>query len=239
MKYNYSYFVIKPDGIRYFPEIYKELEGKFDNIRYYKLDNFSSLIKKLYFRNFEKKGQKLVDSFEQYLYASESIFGNEAILAIVSDKDEKNAQEFRQKVFDLKMKIRDTYSNNNIGVISNYATNNKKNFVKIVDEDGNIQKQMMFNDDGSYRISFFNVIHSPDPDLKSTVEELSIICKSDVLDESKLLDEERINEFKRFKTTNGFRDRKKYMRPDISTFLKYNIKMNNNEKTTRDDDERV
>ncbi len=226
MKYTYSYFVIKPDGIKYFPEIHKELSENFKNIRYYKIDDFSTIIKKLYFRNFEKKGQKLVDSFNQYLYASNSIYGNETILALVYDKDENDAQKFRDRVLETKIRIRDRFTNPDLGVITNDTSREPSNFVKIFDDEGNTIKQMKFNDKGNYRISFFNVIHCPDNNIQSTYEELMILCDSGILDESKLVSQDALEKLLCYKTTNGFQDKKDYMRPDVSTFLKYNIKMN-------------
>ena len=50
MKRSYSYFIVKPDGIRYLDEILEDLEGKFQEIKYYAADDFESLIKKLYHR---------------------------------------------------------------------------------------------------------------------------------------------------------------------------------------------
>lgn len=46
MKRSYSYFIVKPDGIRYLDEILNDLEGKFQEIKYYAVDDFESLIKK-------------------------------------------------------------------------------------------------------------------------------------------------------------------------------------------------
>ena len=34
MKRSYSYFIVKPDGIRYLDEILEDLEGKFQEIKY-------------------------------------------------------------------------------------------------------------------------------------------------------------------------------------------------------------
>ena len=44
MKRSYSYFIVKPDGIRYLDEILNDLEGKFQEIKYYAVDDFESLI---------------------------------------------------------------------------------------------------------------------------------------------------------------------------------------------------
>ena len=59
MKRSYSYFIVKPDGIRYLDEILNDLEGKFQEIKYYAVDDFESLIKKLYHKHYENKGERL------------------------------------------------------------------------------------------------------------------------------------------------------------------------------------
>ena len=59
MKRSYSYFIVKPDGIRYLDEILNDLEGKFQEIKYYAVDDFERLIKKLYHKHYENKGERL------------------------------------------------------------------------------------------------------------------------------------------------------------------------------------
>lgn len=51
----YSYFIIKPDGIRFVEEINKELNDNFNCVKYFKIDDFSNIIKKLYFRHYQKR----------------------------------------------------------------------------------------------------------------------------------------------------------------------------------------
>ena len=70
MKRSYSYFIVKPDGIRYLDEILNDLEGKFQEIKYYAVDDFESLIKKLYHKHYEKKGSDFAKSYASYLYST-------------------------------------------------------------------------------------------------------------------------------------------------------------------------
>lgn len=55
MKRNYSYFIVKPDGIRYINEICKKIEEEFESVIYYNLDEFDDIDKKLNYENYEKK----------------------------------------------------------------------------------------------------------------------------------------------------------------------------------------
>ena len=224
VKKSYSYFIIKPDGIRFFEEINHEIEQSFHNVKYFKIDDYSSIIKKLYFRHYEKKGQSLANNFEQSLNASNELYGNEAILAIVSDRDSEKNEEFRQRVFDLKMKLRAALSRHNIRILSNTPGKEPTNYVRILDESGNELKQRSFKEKGNYRINELNVIHSPDSDIQSTFEELKILIDSGIITEEKMISKRALQELLRFKTIQGFQVDDSEIKPNISGFINDDIK---------------
>ena len=200
MKRNYSYFIIKPDGIRFFDKLHQIFIDSFNDIKYFRIENFEEVIKKIYFRHFEEKGEKFANSFEQYLLASNSIFGNKAILVIVADPYKDNYDEFRKKVFDIKMKIRGEFFDPNVNLISDNNSQGLNNYVKVVNEDGEEMKHIYSGKKGNYRISKLNIIHCPDADLKSTCEELMILCDNGVINEENMLGKQSIEEALRFKT---------------------------------------
>ena len=117
----YSYFLVKPDGIRFLPEIIEQLESEFQSIRYFKVEDFSQTIKSLYYKHYEKKGNQFAQAYEQYLYGLNELFGNQALVALVSNQEKENYTDFCKRVLDLKIKIRNEYANNNVGVITNFA----------------------------------------------------------------------------------------------------------------------
>lgn len=202
MKRNYSYFIIKPDGIRFFDEIHQIFIDNFENTRYFRIEDYEEVIKKLYFRHYEEKKEKFANSFEQYLSASDSIFGNKAILVIVADKYKEDYDEFRNKVFDIKMRIRSEFSNSSVNLISNNNNRELNNYVKIIDDNGDELKHVYSGKKGNYRISKLNVIHCPDSDLQSTCEELKILCDNGVINEKNMLGNQSIADLLRFKTLN-------------------------------------
>lgn len=67
MKRSYSYFIIKPDGIRYLDEILNDLEGKFQEIKYYAVDDFESLIKN-YITNIMKRKVTISQAHMLHIY---------------------------------------------------------------------------------------------------------------------------------------------------------------------------
>lgn len=223
MKRNYSYFIIKPDGIRFINKIFEKFNENFNEIRFFRIENYESVIKKLYFRNYQTKGEKFAKSFEQYLQASRSIFGKEALLAIVADPNNNDYDIFRQKVYDIKMAIREEFMDLNVCLVSNENIEESKNYIKIVNLNGEEIKSIYSGKIGNYRINRLNVIHCPDTDLQSTCEELRILCDLGVINEKNLLGNKNIEELLKYGTLNGFEPNDKEHKPNISDFVVHDI----------------
>lgn len=226
MKRSYSYFIVKPDGIRYLDEILNDLEGKFQEIKYYAVDDFESLIKKLYHKHYENKGSGFAKSYASYLYGIREIFGNKALLVLVGDR-EKTYEELSNDIFAEKTLIRQKYVNNNVGIITNLE-DEQVNYVRYVDKRGNLKEPRILNGIGNIRISDMNIIHSPDPNEATTKEELQIIINSGILQDKNLLTPDTIKKIREYGTFNFFNDMKKddyqgNIGPDISGFIKSEI----------------
>lgn len=158
------------------------------------------------------------------MQASNDLYGNKAILAIVTDVNNENGEEFRQKVYDIKMKLRAELGMHNIRILSNNPEVKPNNYVRILDEDGNELKQRSFKEKGNYRINDLNVIHFPDSDTQSTVEELKILLDSNIMKEENIISEKSLQELLRFKTIQGFQVDKNEIKPNISGFINADIK---------------
>lgn len=226
MKRSYSYFIVKPDGIRYLDEILEDLEGKFQEIKYYAVDDFESLIKKLYHRHYEQKGSNFAKAYASYLYGIREIFGNKALLVLVGDR-EKTYEELSNDIFAEKTLIRQKYVNNNVGIITNLE-DEQVNYVRYVDKRGKLKEPRILNGIGNIRINDMNIIHSPDPDEATTKEELQIIINSGILQDKNLLTPDTIKKIREYGTFNFFNDMKKddyqgNIGPDISGFIKSEI----------------
>ena len=226
MKRSYSYFIVKPDGIRYLDEILEDLEGKFQEIKYYAVDDFESLIKKLYHRHYEQKGSNFAKAYASYLYGIREIFGNKALLVLVGDR-EKTYEELSNDIFAEKTLIRQKYVNNNVGIITNLE-DEQVNYVRYVDKRGKLKEPRILNGIGNIRINDMNIIHSPDPDEATTKEKLQIIINSGILQDKNLLTPDTIKKIREYGTFNFFNDMKKddyqgNIGPDISGFIKSEI----------------
>ena len=235
MKNMYSYFLVKPDGIKFLPEIVEQLESEFQSIRYFKVEDFSKTIKSLYYRHYERKGKQFAQAYEQYLYGLNELFGNQALVALVSNQENKkeNYTDFCKKVLNLKIKIRDEYASNNVGIITNFANKDGKaiNRIQIVDENGNKEKQRIFKVKGNYRISDLNIIHCPDADVKTTIEELKILCQKGIIDDKNMISRQEIDNAIKYKSIYGSEANINEPKPDISGFFKDEIqKMDEEER---------
>ncbi len=133
-------------------------------------------------------------------------------------------KELSEEIFDAKTLIRQKYVNNNIGLITNLG-DERVNYIRYVDQRGNLKEPRILNEMGNIRISDMNIIHSPDPDEATTKEELQIIINSDILQDKNLLTPDTIKNIREYGTFNFFNDMKKEeyqgnIGPDISGFIK-------------------
>ena len=125
-------------------------------------------------------------------------------------------------------KQRKTYSNDNIGVITNYGTG-KKNYVRFISQDGTKSIPRIMENLGNHRINNLNIIHSPDADVKVTLEELNILLASGIIDDKNMITADILNKMRKYKTVTFQNDMKEpdyegQIQPDISGFTKMEIK---------------
>lgn len=241
-KRHYSYFIVKPDGIRFLNDICETIEGKFPIVRYYAIEDFKGTIKKLYHKHYERKGEKFAESFDAFLYGINELFGNESILILVADA-KRPYEELMQSVFDTKQELRNRYINNNVGIITDYGQKGK-DFVRVLTPSGQQKKPRIMIGPGNYRISDMNIIHSPDPELETTLDELKILLSTHVIDDKNLITGQMINQMRKYRTLSFQEDMKlpNYagdVIPNISGFIKEQIFLDdgNLENDTKQDDE--
>lgn len=175
MKRKYSYFIIKPDGMRFLGDICDTIEQRYQSVRYYAIEDYEDIIKKLYYKHFQNKGETFAKSFESYLYGLTELFGNYGILALVADTT-STYEELMQSVHDTKFKIRNKHVNNSVGIVTNHGEG-QKNYIRFISEEGKEQQPRIMKGLGTHRISDINIIHCPDPSKEDTLKELSILFR--------------------------------------------------------------
>ena len=211
---NYSYFIVKPDGIRFFDRIHDRLSQEFGQVNYFYIPDYKQITNFVYSKHYKEKGEGFAKGYESYLNSLTSLFGNHARLAIVSSKaDEEPFESLKQRVFDTKQALRQELIDPNVALLSNTPSNEEKKFrVRIIDEEGTERKQRTFTKPGNYRINKLDVIHSPDLEEESTREEIRMLIKSEVINYTNLIDDESLKEIIKFKSLAGFEGNKVYKR---------------------------
>ena len=200
-KSSFGYFIVKPDGAKNIDKILNNIENEFrDEIfRYYKIDEFDNIVNKLYYKHFDRKGDEFKKSFVDYLNAIKEIYGNKALLILIESKT-KEYNFLGKQILNKKMELRKKFAREDIAIITNNTSRVPSNRILLTDLGFNSVKQRLFNSPGNYRISDFNVIHSPDSDEKTVKNELKILYKAGVLRSENQLDKRIIDNVKKYKT---------------------------------------
>lgn len=225
MKRHYSYLLLKPDGIRFLNDICQGIEQQYESVRYYAINDFRGLIKKLYHKHYEEKGDEFSKLFNSLLYGINEVFGNESVLILVGDS-RRPYEELVQSVFDNKIEIRNKYINNRVGLVTDYG--NERRYLKILSESGDETRQRIMNSIGSYRINNMDIIHCPDPAIATTLDELQILLNEGVIDDKNLITHDMIQRMRKYQTVNFQRDMREEgyigeIKPDISGWIKSSI----------------
>lgn len=209
---HYSYYIIKPDGIRHFREIYSDLDEIFkgmSSVRLFKIDDYIGIMKKLYYKLFEEhsKFPEVFDSFERGIT---SLYGNEGILIIMSGlhKNDREYEAFREKVLRTKLAIREKVMDPNVRMATRLP------------ESSNLQGDIQL-DGHPFRISIpksLSRIHCPESDLEATAEELQILLQSGIICNANMLGKDDIENVGKYGSIMGYKGEFKEPRPDIAGF---------------------
>lgn len=198
---SFGYFIVKPDGAKNIDNILNDVEDKFsdDMIRYYKIDDFENVVNNLYYKHFEEKGDKFKYSFSDYLRALKEIYGNNSLLILIKSNN-KDYDALGKDILNKKLELRNKFVKKDIAVVTNNTDLEASNRIVLTDLDFNFMKQRLFKEPGNYRISDFNVIHSPDSDQETIKDELKILYKLGVLRSENMLDKKIIDNLRKYKT---------------------------------------
>lgn len=186
-KEHYSYFLIKPDGIRYFNEIKQEIcEKGFDRVMFFAVEDWEKLQKDLYEKHFQKTD--FAKGYRAFVDAEKVLYGNKAIVILVSS--DKEYEELVNEVYDLKIEIRKKLAYKvGLVTISDKKEQEQTNQVILIDSDGTSRIPKRFNDRNKrYNINHLDVIHCPDASLDATLGELKKLITDKNIISSKLDD---------------------------------------------------
>lgn len=205
-KRHYSYFMIKPDGIKYLSEIEEELKNKFTHFMYFAVDDWETTQKDIYEEHYKKSGKKFADSYQAFINSEKTLYGNNAIAVLVSSRE--NYDDLMEKVLQTKLEIRERLGYK-VGLVTtqNADNENAPNQVVIMENDGTIKRAKRFDENKRYRLSHLDVIHCPDANKKTTLSELEKLKNQDIINDKNLLSEKLIDNIKKYKSGEFIHDR--------------------------------
>lgn len=212
---HYSYYIVKPDGIRHFKEIYSSLEKMFkrmESVRFFKIDDYSRIMKKLYYKLFQIYPEIFPEAFNSFKMGINSLYGNEGILIIMSElhQSEKEYEEFRKKILKTKLEIRDKIMDPNVRLLEKISDSSSLDGDSIVYLEGN-----------KYRIEIrkaLSRLHCPEDNQEETESELKILLESGIISNANMLGAIDIEHVIKYGSIMGFKQDSKEQRADIATF---------------------
>lgn len=217
---HYSYYIVKPDGVRHFKEIYSSLEKIFEgmaSVRFFKIDNYGEIIKKLYYKLFEKYPETFSEVFDSFKSGINSLYGNEGILIIMSElhQSEKEYEDFRKKVLKTKLEIRKKIMDPNVRMVERISNSSSLQGESILHLEGH-----------KYRIDIpksLSRIHCPEDNKEDTENELKILLESGIISNANMLGTVDIENVIKYGSIMGFNQDSEEQRPDIATFERNKI----------------
>lgn len=217
---HYSYYIVKPDGIRHFKQIHSYLREIFEgraSVRFFKINNYSEIIKKLYYKLFEKYPETFYEVFESFKTGINSFYGNEGILILVSElhQSEKEYDDFRKKVLKTKLSIREKIMDPNVRMVERISNSSTLQGDNILHLEGN-----------KYRIDIaksLSRIHCPEDNKEDTENELKILLESGIISNANMLGTDDIMNVIKYGSIMGFNQDSQEHRPDIATFERNKI----------------
>lgn len=212
---HYSYYIVKPDGVRHFKEIYSSLERMFEgmeSVRFFKIDNYGEIIQKLYYKLFEKYPETFPEAFNSFKTGISSLYGNEGILIIMSElhQSEKEYEDFRKKVLKTKLAIREKIMDPNVRMLERISNPSNLHGDSILHLEGN-----------KYRIDIpksLSRIHCPEDNIEDTENELKILLESGIISNANMLGLVDIKNVIKYGSIMGFSQDSAEQRPDIAKF---------------------
>ncbi len=204
-KEHYSYFLIKPDGIRYFNEIKQDIYEKgFDRVIFFAVEDWEKLQKDLYEKHYQKTN--FAKEYQAFVDAEKVLYGNKAIVILVSS--DKEYAELVNEVYDLKIEIRKKLAYKvGLVTISNEKDQEQINQVVLIERDGTSRIPKRFNDRNKrYNINHLDVIHCPDASLDATLGELKKLFNQGIITDKNIISSKLEDNICKYKTAEFIQD---------------------------------
>lgn len=228
----YSYYIIKPDGIRFLDKIINELTEYFksSSIKFFKIDDYSSIQKKLHYKLYDKHPDSFPEIMDSNMRGVNCIYGNEGILILLSEfiNNKQEYTNFLDKISKFKEKIRNETMNNDTFLFTRLSNDSKLTGERIINFQGELRRVDI--------PGTLSRIHCSDHCRDDIYNDLKILLDSGIISNKNMLGPDDINHAKSYASIAGFNSSRgsDEPRPDIAGFVageiwNKEINENNNE----------
>lgn len=209
----YDYIMFKPESQRDFSEILElMMEREFNIHKFYRVRDWKRLSEKLYNSQF-KDNKHFELSFESLAYIINSLFGNEAIIAILKGKDGLTKEQLMNKVLEFKRSVREKFCKTNqiylIANVNNMPINrygiDNNGTIKLQTQDGRLKPISRCQDEGLFKFHSLSYLHCPDAEVGKVLNELNLLQSEGVFNEENEISMLELENIKRYGTFNVFK----------------------------------
>lgn len=195
--FKYSYLIVKPNGNRHFRTYVEELKKKgFAIFGYYSVMDYATVNVALHPTPIEQRHIVPINNMFKDCY------GNYGVLILI-EKTHITYEQFVKEVYEFKADTRKIFEVEYLSYvfdISKMLGEYREQKLVIIEKDGSEGKKREMNQIGTFLVFSVNSLHSPDPDVKVTVDEMFLLKKMNIIAESNRIPKEIVHKISEYET---------------------------------------
>lgn len=195
--FKYSYLIVKPNGNRHFRTYVEELNKKgFAIFGYYSVMDYATVNVALHPTLIEQRHIVPINNMFKDCY------GNYGVLILIG-KTHITYEQFVKEVYEFKADTRKIFEVEYLSYvfdISKMLGEYREQKLVIIEKDGSEGKKREMNQIGTFLVFSVNSLHSPDPDVKVTVDEMFLLKKMNIIAESNRIPKEIVHKISEYET---------------------------------------
>lgn len=196
--FKYSYLIVKPNGNRHFRTYVEELKKKgFEIFGYYSVMDYATVNVALHPTPPEQRHIVPINNMFKDCY------GNYGVLILIG-KTHITYEDFVKEVYAFKADTRKIFEVDYLSYvfdISKMLGEYREQRLVLLEKDGSEAKKREMNHVGTFLVFSINSLHSPDPDVKITIQEMLLLKEMNIISPNNCIPDEivcRIGEYETF-----------------------------------------
>lgn len=195
--YKYSYLIVKPNGNRHFRTYVEQLKAKgFEIFGFYSVMDYATVNVALHPTPPELRHIIPINNMFKDCY------GNYGVLILIG-KTHITYESFVKEVYAFKTDTRKIFEVEYLSYvfdISEMLGEYREQRLILLEKDGSEGKKHEMNQIGTFLVFSINSLHSPDPDVQVTIQELLLLKEMKLISEVNCIPEEIVRKIARYET---------------------------------------